>query len=30
MLRKTAGVQLGRVIAPGATMGLYSPDEMAA
>jgi 5'-3' exonuclease len=30
MLRKTGGVQLGRVIAPGATMGLYSPDEMAA
>ena len=30
MLRKTAGVQLSRVIAPGATMGLYSQEELAA
>lgn len=29
MLRKTAGVQLARVIAPGATMGLYSQEELA-
>lgn len=27
--RKTAGVQLSRVIAPGATMGLYSQEELA-
>ncbi len=28
MLRKTAGVQLARLIAPGATMGLYSQEEL--
>jgi hypothetical protein len=27
--RKTSGVQLSRVIAPGATMGLYSQEELA-
>lgn len=30
MLRKTAGVQLSRIIAPGALMGLYSAEELGA
>jgi hypothetical protein len=28
MLRKTCGVQLGRVVYPGATLGLYCLEEM--
>ena len=30
MLRKTCGVQLGRILAPGALQGLYGTEEMGA
>jgi 5'-3' exonuclease len=30
MLRKTAGVQLGRILAPGALQGMYGIEEMGA
>lgn len=30
MLRKTAGSKLARIVYPGATCGLYSPEEMGA